>query len=579
MSAGIPRIKEFPADDQYWRVDWFGAIKQNPNIPTEPYLQIIISPLRENASIHFPSKKLAATIVTDLDKRKTIFVGAVQLPLISIGSIWRNGVCQAAKAGTTETIYNLEVSAENTQVITGGHKVDGSYLISPKYYTFGKATGAKLLAIEHEGDPYGVLIPMMELVRSYYALSTDLAHALFAGHYKHDINQVVNPEKCGFIEPENRCVVHLRQHFSDEDGWVVGRILNSIEAWQGATLPHDTMLRTAMNRQLSYIESRFPFSGTTNLTVRQKRIKSPGENNWHTLVLSIEQCAGPFPFSEMLLDRDNNNNKAAPDTDLLRDQKKPAFPNKDRKTSKGDKPLQSDKEPDNECSNERIPLPTDKFTALAGKEPEKPTKEQCEYISKPVAPMPNKPAGDLGTGKGGKNQNGTGKGNIDQHKTRRKGLPASFTVFEEAISLLNLKQGFSARLRQSEESTEYIPLTKPADQRQWSYLDSATFTRRQVIIADILTAGSWYSLIEFELRKSEFRSVALISRFSGAPFSNMTINYKLYQVAKVKGVWDNLSSDIPLKINILKHTWPTAKTFTESIIKKIEEFSTTTQKH
>lgn len=571
MSAGIPRIKEFPADNQYWRVDWFGAIKQNPNIPTEPYLQIIISPLRENVSIHFPSNELAATIITDLEKRKTILVGAGQLPLISIGSIWRNGVCQSAKAGTTETIYNLEVSAENTKVITGGHKVDGSYLISPKYYTFGKATGAKLLAIEHEGDPYGVLIPMVELVRSYYALSTDLAHALFAGHYKHDINQVVNPEKCGFIESENRCVVHLRQHLRDEDGWIVGRILNSIEAWQGATLPHDTMIRTAMNRQLSYIESQFPFSGTTNLTVRQKRIKSPGENNWHTLVLSIEQCTCPFPFSDMLLDRDNNNNKADPDTDLPRDQKKPAFPNKDRKTSKGNKPLQSDKEPDNECSNERIPLPTDKFTALAGKEPEKPTKEQCEYMSKPVAPMPNKPAGDLGTGKGGKNQNGTGKGNIDQHRTRRKGLPASFSVFEESISLLNLKQGFRARLRQPEESTEYIPLTKPADQRQWSYLDSATFTRRQVIVADILTADKWYSLIEFELRKTDRCNVALCSIETGQYISNQLMIRILFQAARKRGVWQNIEQLRHLSVDIesMKHTWSSESDFCTSIHTKI----------
>lgn len=571
MSAGIPRIKEFPADDQYWRVDWFGAIKQNPNIPTEPYLQIIISPLRENDSIHLQPKELAATRLTDLEQRKTILVGAGQLPLISIGSIWRNGVCQAAKAGTTETIYDLEVSAENTQVITGGHKVDGGYLVSPKYYTFGIATGANLLAIKHNGDPFGVLIPMVELVRSYYALSTDLAHALFAGHYKHDINQIVNPEKCGFIESENRCVVHLRQHLSDEDGWVVGRILNSIEAWQGATLPHDTMLRTAMNRQLSYIESQFPFSGKTNLTVRQKRIKSPGENNWHTLALSIEQCTGPFPFADMLLDRDNNNNKADPDKDLPQDQKKPAFPNKGPKTSKGDKPLQSDKEPDNLCSNERIPLPTDKFAALAGKEPAKPTKEQCEYMSKPVAPMPNKPAGDLGTGKCGNNQNGTGKGNIDQLRTRRKGLPASFGVFEEAISLLNLKQGFSARLRQPDDSTEFVPLTKPANRRQWSYLNSSTFTRRQVIIADILTAGKWYSLIEFELRKTDRCNVALCSTNSGQYISNQLMNRILFQAARKRGVWQNIEQQRNLSVDIesMKHTWSSESDFCTSVHTKI----------
>ena len=40
---GIPGIKEFPSDNQYWRVDWFGAIQPNPKVAREPALQVIIS--------------------------------------------------------------------------------------------------------------------------------------------------------------------------------------------------------------------------------------------------------------------------------------------------------------------------------------------------------------------------------------------------------------------------------------------------------------------------------------------------------------------------------------------------------
>ncbi|MCC2605624.1 hypothetical protein [Planctobacterium marinum] len=570
-SAGIPRIKEFPADDQYWRVDWFGAVKQNPNIPTEPYIQILISPLAENSLIHSEPKDLASSRSVIKEKQQTILIGSGQLPLISIGSIWHNGYCQPAKAGNTEIIYGLDISPETTQVISGGHKVEDKYLIPPNFYTFGKATGAKLVAIKQGADPYGVLIPMMELVRSYYALSTDLSHALFAGHYKHDLNQIVNFEKCGFLKAENKCVVHLRQHMSDEDGWIIGRILNSLDAWRGATLPHDSMMKNAVNNQYAYIESQFPFQGTTNITVRFKRIKSLKDNSWRTLVLSIDHCSAAFPFKDMLLDRDNNNLKGDPANALPADQKKPAFPKPNAKTSKGDKPLQSKNEPDNQCSNERIPLPTDKFSALAGKRPEKPTKEQCEYMSKPVIPSPNKPSNELGTGSGGKKQNGTGKGNLDQHRTRRKGLPASFKVFEEAISLLNKKDGFSARLRALDESTEYIPLTKPATQRQWSYLDSETYTRRQVIIADIYHAGKWYSLIEFELRKSDRCNVALCYSSSGQILSNQLMNRILFQAARSRGVWQNIEQLRILSVDIesMKHTWSSESDFYTSVHTKI----------
>ena len=43
MKAGIPRIREFPADEPFWRVDWFGAVLRNPNIPSEPFIQVVIS--------------------------------------------------------------------------------------------------------------------------------------------------------------------------------------------------------------------------------------------------------------------------------------------------------------------------------------------------------------------------------------------------------------------------------------------------------------------------------------------------------------------------------------------------------
>lgn len=43
---GIPGIKEFPSDNQYWRVDWFGAIQPNPKVAREPALQVIITPLK-----------------------------------------------------------------------------------------------------------------------------------------------------------------------------------------------------------------------------------------------------------------------------------------------------------------------------------------------------------------------------------------------------------------------------------------------------------------------------------------------------------------------------------------------------
>jgi hypothetical protein len=82
-AENIPRIKEFPADNRYERIDWLGAIERNPHIPSEPFVQIVISPLIQNEDIHSSAKKLASTHVTDYEKQCVIKIGVGQLPFIN----------------------------------------------------------------------------------------------------------------------------------------------------------------------------------------------------------------------------------------------------------------------------------------------------------------------------------------------------------------------------------------------------------------------------------------------------------------------------------------------------------------
>lgn len=47
---GIPGIKEFPSDNRYWRVEWFGAVQLNPRLAREPAPQVIIPPFKTPGS-------------------------------------------------------------------------------------------------------------------------------------------------------------------------------------------------------------------------------------------------------------------------------------------------------------------------------------------------------------------------------------------------------------------------------------------------------------------------------------------------------------------------------------------------
>ena len=149
MSHGIPKISEFPCDDRYWRVDWFGAIERNPNVPSEPFSQIVISPLIQNESIHSTAKHLASTHVTNYDEQTVIRIGVGQLPFISIGSIWLNGQCQAAKAGQTKLLH-IHINEHTTKYISGNHKIKEKNLVPYEAYRMGKGFMANLMAIEHD---------------------------------------------------------------------------------------------------------------------------------------------------------------------------------------------------------------------------------------------------------------------------------------------------------------------------------------------------------------------------------------------------------------------------------------------
>lgn len=565
MAAGIPRIKEFPSDDRYWRVDWFGSIERNPNVPSEPYVQIIISPFLHNDSIHTDAELLAKTNITDYDQQRTIRIGVGQLPFVAIGSIWLNGHCQAVKAGKTVTFDELLITENTTLTVPGGHKQAGANIIPYMTYRTGKGFMANLVAVNKQDDPFRILVPVMELIRFYYAVSTDMAHVVFSGDLKHAPSNVVNPERCGFIAEENRCVLHLRQHLTDQDGWVIGRILSCDEAWRGATLPHDSMMRDALNSRYSYPESVFPFSGTTDLKVRGIFFKATDTDSWRFLALEILHCSAPFPFEHLTAGRDNDAQSDGKDDDRG---KKAAHSGARHKTSDGTNPLQSEEEPDQSKTNEHIPLPTDKFGSIAGKKVDRPPKEECRYMSALRYAAKNNEPTTLGTGQGNSKGSEAGRGYADQVRTRRKALPASFEAFTHAMELLDQTEGIKARIRPSEDGIEFIPLTQPAHKKQWSYLDSSTRCRRQVIIADISNQGRWYTLIEFELRDSEKFTVALVYSMSGGYLSDQQLNFLFLELANEKGVWSNINSEF-MKLITLKHTWSSLDQFASSVEHKL----------
>lgn len=322
-----------------------------------------------------------------------------------------------------------------------------------------------MVAIEYNGDPYGILIPMAELVRFYYAVSTDLADVIFSGDLKHNLHAVLNMEHTWSEPEEQREVIGLRQRFSDQDGWILARILNSPEAWSGATAVHDAMLKSRVNGVAAHIESNFPFAGNTNLSARCKMLPTADPNKWRYLVLSLVRCSAAFPFRHLTVYRDNDNNRAKDGEDKPDNKKKPGWGGTRVVPGQQGKPFQSQQAPNKNAATEIFNLPTDRFGDIAGKEPDKPTKEQCEYRSATIV-RPPVDTNQLSSAQGDNTDSTVGTGRLNSTYERAKALPASFDTFIKAIEHLNTYEGFSAKIREPDEPIRYMPLTKTEGHRQ-----------------------------------------------------------------------------------------------------------------
>lgn len=569
MTARVPPIKEFPHDGRTWRIDWFGAVERNASVPTEPTIEVVASPLKPDA------KDPASNGAVVHEERQTIRIGIGQFPAIAVGSLWKNGRCLPTLAGRIETFRNLSISPQTTRLIATDHAEHGEPLIPSGYHKVGgKGLSAKCLAVTWKNDPFGIVIPIAEIIRFYYATSTDLAHALFAGDFRHNLLSIIDPEKSGYLAASRRCVLRLRQEFADEDGWLIGRILNSTEAFQGAATVHDSLMRESANRYRAYPECAFPFSGNTTLQAHCKPVKSLGK--WRYLVFSLARCSGQFPFDELEIVRENDGRTAAPETDIPDEEKQTAFPGKQSNLAASDKAreIQSGTEPSKNIEVSRFALPSERFGAIAGKKPIKPDKEQCRYKSGALGRFEGAELMAFGTGQGTYGETDSAPAKIVTEKTRSRALPASFDNLLAAIELLDGYSGAKASIREPDDTIESMPLLKPRKYRQWSYLDSERKTPRRVVVADILAEGRNFCLIEFEWREKEHGfKVGLVCLPDGSVIGNHQLYKLLLRLAREEGRWDNIPNPpCGMRLRTLKHTWSTVQDYAKAVREKIKSF-------
>ncbi|WP_144406604.1 hypothetical protein [Xanthomonas oryzae] len=504
------------------------------------------------------------------------------LPFLTVGTLWKNHRQLAQVTGADLVLPDIEISIDTVRLIDVGtvlSEVPKRWLIPPYDHAVDKrAMRSRCLAIEYGGDPYGILLPVTEAIRFYYAVSTDLAHIVFSGGFQLDLSHIINTDDFGMVPGTERMYLKRRRWLSDADGWIIGRVLCSPQAAAGVACVYDSLLRHSANAVSAFPECGLPFEGATRWRARGVQISRGKGNGSRFLVHELLRCSAPFPFRELHVDADNDNSQAEdPEKDLPEVEKRLAWatPSKIAKHDPEDE-LQSDLPPDADIGTVQVLQPGDRFDDITGKDIIRTPKDQCRYKSAAF----RRPQGleALGTGQGTWEDNAIAPLRAEWERSedvarRQESLPASFDSLQAVVNALNRLDGVTAHIRPSTRNTEFLRLTKPSGYRQWSYLESARRIRRRVMVVDIACNGAFGSIVEYERRDSERSRVALFVTRESREVSEATLIQLLDGLVAAEGVWANLKSyPTDVRFEPFNHSRPSADKFAADLRDAVRKF-------
>ncbi|MCU7846469.1 MAG: hypothetical protein KZQ89_00430 [Candidatus Thiodiazotropha sp. (ex Lucinoma kastoroae)] len=171
-------LPDLTPDDRVWRVNWLGEVAYPGHIHryTQPCLKVILSALLCD---HDDSKALLNPECSNNWETHEAWVPISSLPLLSIGSLWQNGIELASPQYQIKRFERLQINAETTTLIKAGLSLDGSFLLPLSHHPWHRGATQSYCIMITLPDNIRLIIPCMELIRFYFGSSGNLVQRLF----------------------------------------------------------------------------------------------------------------------------------------------------------------------------------------------------------------------------------------------------------------------------------------------------------------------------------------------------------------------------------------------------------------
>jgi hypothetical protein len=245
------------------------------SVPSDPLIDVCLARLPDGET--YPLSERSRSCQT----KRTVKISIGLLPYISIASVWRKRQPAATDLDTYR--HRLHIDTSSCRTVALGELATSANAIPRRSYLFGASwryvRRTLLVAVEEDGDPYGVMVPTAEIIRFYYAPSTRLAQALFWGEYK----EAFNVEQSGIFE-EGVVRIHLRRWLEDQDAWTLARYICSpvmqreASKLYGSLQLHQLNSTSVISEPDQALPCGFPFEGPTAVQGMFLRLPGPTRN-------------------------------------------------------------------------------------------------------------------------------------------------------------------------------------------------------------------------------------------------------------------------------------------------------------
>jgi len=289
----------FPDDGRLWRVEWFGRLERNFREPFNHFLEVTLRRLRKRH--RGIDVTLADALDVDPGHLYKAYIEISDLPYVHIGSIWRDGKYVASPEYSLFESDQLTFSETTIRIASpdGLDQIaaeDGA--LPPESRPVGcDPHQARFLAVEVSGDPCGLIIPVMEVVRFYYCPSPEITSRLFRGPFDLIANEIFNVLHTG-LDPDGLCRACFRNDTPTTAARIAAILGTSEYAKRQVRRIYDTILVSHVTSGVPVVEALPPFEGNANLKARGAWFESGGRRRF--LAYQILESNLPLPGRKLL---------------------------------------------------------------------------------------------------------------------------------------------------------------------------------------------------------------------------------------------------------------------------------------